>query len=243
MLSPDGAVRLIRRHQARLEQFVAGSERRATGAWVATRGGSEFPRLAAQIATALRTTVANQTAATLTTYLRLAETEALPSVNTRELAASIRNGVDPTETYAQPARAGVWALDNGRSPIEADRLARSRVTELVATDAALAAQRVEHAIVTAAAGAVTAWRRVPDPKACLLCLSASQQLYRTSHLRGIHEHCKCGTAPVTLRFDPQRAVAGIVVAQFAAAGREPTDQLHAEVTDSEFGIRLRNVSR
>lgn len=241
MLSPDGAVRMIRRHQARLEQFVTGTERRMSGLWVATRGGSQFAPAAAKVATALRTTVANQTAATLAMYVRLTDAEP-GDIRPRDIVGEIRNGADPVDTYSQPARARAWTIEQDRSATDADQVARARLRELVATDAALAAQRVEYAFV-AATSSVVGWRRVPDPKACLLCLSASQQVYRSQNLRGIHEHCKCGTAPVTRQFDPRRAVAGLVAAQFAAAGREVSDQLHVEVDDPEFGVRLREVSR
>lgn len=239
MLTPDGAVALIRRHQARLDQFTTGAERRVLGAWVATRGGTRFPGIAADVATALRTTVANQTAATLTMYVRLAE-ESPATVNAREIAGTVR-GEPAAVTYRQPIVAARWAEQNpDRTRRSPDAVARDRIRELIATDTAITAHLVEQALVNQTV-AVIGWRRVPNPGACPLCLSAAGDIYASERLRGIHEHCKCGTAPVTARFDPAPAVTATVATQFAAAGLPVRDDLHAEVADPILGVRLREA--
>ena len=104
-------------------------------------------------------------------------------------------GVPPAEVYRRPFVTTWTALSDGQPLDAAVKQGGERLRSVASTDLQLAKthsasnamQRMPH---------VTGYRRVPDAKACALCLIASTQRYHKADLLPIHPGCGCDVEPL-----------------------------------------------
>jgi hypothetical protein len=114
----------------------------------------------------------------------------------RYTVAALRNA-NPAEVYSQPYAALTVALMAGESKEAALASGVARLSKLVSTDLQLAQTHSARDWMNMPDSGVTGWIRVPDATACALCQAAAGQVYHTSDLMPIHEHCGCGVEPIT----------------------------------------------
>lgn len=115
---------------------------------------------------------------------------------TAAVSGEALRGVPPAEVYRRPFVSTWTALSNGQSLDQAVQAGQHRLRSVASTDlqlakthsAAVAMQRMPH---------ITGYRRVPDAKACALCLIASTQRYHKADLMPIHPGCGCDVEPLT----------------------------------------------
>lgn len=111
----------------------------------------------------------------------------------------LRNGVSADEVYGRPYGAYYGQLGEGASHEQALQSANAALTRSVETDMQLAQTHAARDYMEGSKN-ITGWMRSPDAGACALCTEAAQgQVYRTSDLMPIHEHCGCGVTPVTTK--------------------------------------------
>ena len=198
---------LVAAHQATLTRLrlVAGNGIHL--AWVGLRSYNEadvarFLTRALPIVTAAQRHAATVTAAYLARRLGIPA----PRFDLEEVTGpAVRNGTPPEEVYRRPF-VTVWgALANGTRWEDAVAQGAARARSAAETDVQLAfrsaartAMRMDPRVV--------GYRRVPDPKACILCLAASTQRYRTADLMPIHSHCGCDIEPIIGTRDPGHVI-------------------------------------
>lgn len=105
-------------------------------------------------------------------------------------------GVAPAEVYQRPFVTTWTALSNGQSLDSAVRQGGERLRSVASTDLQLAKTHSASAAMQRMPR-VTGYRRVPDAKACALCLIASTQRYHKADLLPIHPGCGCDVEPLT----------------------------------------------
>lgn len=104
-------------------------------------------------------------------------------------------GVPPAEVYARPFVTTWTALSNGQSLDSAVQQGGDRLRSVASTDLQLAKTHAASAAMTRMPH-ITGYRRVPDAKACALCLIASTQRYHKADLLPIHPGCGCDVEPL-----------------------------------------------
>lgn len=156
-------------------------------------GLAAFLRTAVPVVDAGKRTSINLTAAYLARYMGRA---GYP-VDAEQIAAKLRNGTPTDEVYRRPF-VDVWTKLKNHTPWE-DAVAAggAYAANLAITDLQLAMRQTAIAIVPHEPS-IRGWRRVPDGKACDLCLVASTQRYHRSDLMPIHNRCGCGVAPLLI---------------------------------------------
>jgi hypothetical protein len=126
----------------------------------------------------------------------LTDTPGVPAgLPTSVVSGTALRGVPPAEVYRRPFVTTWTALSNGQSLDAAVQQGGERLHSVASTDlqlakthaASAAMQRMPH---------VTGYRRVPDAKACALCLIASTQRYHKADLLPIHPGCGCDVEPL-----------------------------------------------
>lgn len=134
------------------------------------------------------------------------EPETSLAFDTVEAIAALRGRTEATTVYARPTITARRLISEGRSTLDALRVARARLTSTAETDVMLAARDAGHRTMIRIQR-VVGYRRVPNAKACEFCLLASTQRYTHNDLMPLHSHCRCTIAPIIGTRDPGHVLA------------------------------------
>jgi len=142
--------------------------------------------------------------------------------------------------YLRPADVVWTALSTGASLVDAVRSGTVRLVSLVETDVQLA--KTVQSRSSLSQGGYSRYRRVlSGAENCAICVLASGNLYSTSDLMPIHDHCDCSVAPAEtvepVRFDPAMLAGRVSVVDRGDSVSEYTD-LVAVGEHSELGPQL-----
>lgn len=158
---------------------------------------ARFALAAVPVVQAGQTTVAQLTAAYIADEASAAHNTTIPPpvIPARE----VTNGrqVTPTEVYRRPFVEVYTALAGGKALADAVGIGRSRLDEITDLDLqraySLAAQQAMDRLPEQYQP--RRWRRVTVGQSCALCVVASTQRYKRSHLNPIHRACDCRVVP------------------------------------------------
>lgn len=136
----------------------------------------------------------------------------------------IRNGVTPEEVYRRPAKTLYTELAAGKTFSEAQKIATSRLVDLVRTDLQLS--MTHQAQSNLGRGGMSMYQRtLTGAENCALCVIASTQRYWKKDLLPIHPGCDCGIAPWTgedtwvINQEQLEKVHGMVADRFGGSDR------------------------
>lgn len=112
-----------------------------------------------------------------------------------------RSGTSALDVYARPAAVYLWAIKQGKTDEEANKMALTRMSVLAEADVA-AAERDELNEIWKLEPKITGYRRIIHPEksehgTCGLCVVAATRFYSVDELRALHFRCKCTEWPVT----------------------------------------------
>lgn len=180
--------------QQRLRLIVAEAVR---GAW---RGlpGYDDRDVDAFLASALPAVEAGrrQSVALTEAFLARAVRRQPNGADVDRIVAAIRNGADPRQVYRRPFVTTWTALGSGADWSDAVASGEARAVGMAATDVQLA-MRDTLRDVGNADEAILGYQRVPDGKACDLCLQIAGQRYTTDELQPVHNNCGCSVDVIT----------------------------------------------
>lgn len=135
-------------------------------------------------------------------YIAAATGERLTElVDIEEVIAGLRAGAARTDVYSRPTITARTALAGGKPWVDAMKIGAERLDATVRADVQLAGRGGTYEAMQTSTR-VVGWRRIPDAKACRLCLQASTQRYTTDDLMAIHNRCGCTVAPIIGDRDP-----------------------------------------
>jgi len=148
----------------------------------------------------------------------------------------------PSEVYARPVEAFIWARRNGGTLAESKEQFEQRLRQIAEADM-LAAEREEAQRAYVSQAKVIGYRRVVHPEkaksglSCGLCIVAATRIYRTDELMGLHNGCNCDTAPITAASDPGKALNDNDLAEIynAAGGTDAGSLLNTRVSYRDHG--------
>lgn len=159
---------------------------------------------------------------------RALERQPLGVTTAQAAGAAVRAGEAPATVYERPF-VTVWtALKAGTDWTQAVQQGLDRATSAAQTDVQLA-MRATVADITAREDRIVGYQRVPDGKACDLCLLASTQRYHRGDLMPIHNHCGCGITPILGDRDPGHVIDPDRLAQIKAGGTNVAIEHHGEL--------------
>jgi len=112
-----------------------------------------------------------------------------------------RSDTSALDVYARPAAVYLWAIKQGKTDEEANKMALTRLNVLAEADVA-AAERDELNAIWKLEPKITGYRRIIHPElskngTCGLCIVAATRFYSVDELMPLHFRCKCTEWPVT----------------------------------------------
>lgn len=121
-----------------------------------------------------------------------------------EIVSGIRKGTTTEEVLARSIKRARVLHFAGQSNAEALAGGKTRALGVAGTNVPYAMRQTAQAF--GIAHGVAGWRRRPNPGACMFCMMASTQRYRTGALMPMHTNCHCVPMPILGTSDPGRVI-------------------------------------